>query len=86
MKRFVVLVLDSFGIGEMNDVRVVRPQDFGANTYKSVLKYNPKLKIPNLEKLGIANSAELEIGNIKFSKEAVYGKANLKHFWCDTFY
>lgn len=86
MKRFVVLVLDSFGIGEMNDVRVVRPQDVGANTYKSVLKYNPKLKIPNLEKLGIANSAELEIGNIKFSKEAVYGKANLKHFWCDTFY
>lgn len=86
MKRFVVLVLDSFGIGEMNDVRVVRPQDVGANTYKSILKYNPKLKIPNLEKLGIANSAELEIGNIKFSKEAVYGKANLKHFWCDTFY
>ncbi|MGL4508706.1 hypothetical protein [Cetobacterium sp.] len=68
MKRFVVLVLDSFGIGEMNDVRVVRPQDVGANTYKSVLKYNPKLKIPNLEKLGIANSADLEIGNIKFSK------------------
>lgn len=86
MKRFVVLVLDSFGIGEMEDVKDVRPQDVGANTYKSVIKCNPKLKIPNLEKLGIANAAGVEIGNVKFSKEAVYGKANLMHFWCDTFY
>lgn len=86
MKRFVVLVLDSFGIGEMDDVKEVRPQDVGANTYRSVLKNSFNLKIPNLEKLGIANAAGLEIGNIKFSKEAVYGKANLMHFWCDTFY
>lgn len=86
MKRFVVLILDSFGIGEMDDVKDVRPQDKGANTYKSVLKLNPELKIPNLEKLGIANAAGLEIGKIKFSKEAVYGKGNLMHFWCDTFY
>lgn len=86
MKRFVVLVLDSFGIGEMKDVEIVRPQDVGANTYKSVLESNPNLSIPNLERLGIANAAELEIGNIKYSKEAVYGKANLMHFWCDTFY
>ncbi|WP_130892225.1 phosphopentomutase [Fusobacterium ulcerans] len=86
MKRFVVLVLDSFGIGEMKDVEMVRPQDIGANTYKSVLESNPNLYIPNLERLGIANAAELEIGNVKYSKEAVYGKANLMHFWCDTFY
>lgn len=86
MKRFVVLVLDSFGIGEMDDVKDVRPQDVGANTYKSVLNCNPKLKIPNLEKLGIANAAGFELGNIKFSNDAVYGKANLMHFWCDTFY
>lgn len=86
MKRFVVLVLDSFGIGEMDDVKDVRPQDVGANTYKSVLNCNPKLKIPNLEKLGIANVAGFELGNIKFSNDAVYGKANLMHFWCDTFY
>ena len=86
MKRFVVLVLDSFGIGEMDDVKDVRPQDIGANTYKSVLKCNPKLKIPTLEKLGVANAAGVEVGNVKFSEEAVYGKANLMHFWCDTFY
>lgn len=86
MKRFVVLVLDSFGIGEMDDVKKVRPQDVGANTYRSVLKSNPKLKIPNLEKLGIANAAEMKIGRIEFSKDAVYGIGNLMHFWCDTFY
>ncbi|WP_448821850.1 hypothetical protein [Cetobacterium sp.] len=38
MRRFIVLVLDSFGIGEMDDVQEVRPQDVGANTYSSVLK------------------------------------------------
>lgn len=86
MRRFIVLVLDSFGIGEMDDVQEVRPQDVGANTYSSVLKKNPNLRIPNLEKLGIANAAGVEIGSVKFSKEAVYGKANLMHFWCDTFY
>ncbi|MCQ8212733.1 phosphopentomutase [Cetobacterium somerae] len=86
MKRFVVLVLDSFGIGEMDDVKDVRPQDIGANTYRSVLRDNPNLKIPNLERLGIANAAKMEIGNVKFSKDAVYGRANLMHFWCDTFY
>lgn len=86
MKRFIVLVLDSFGVGEMDDVKIVRPQDKGANTYKSVMESNPELLIPNLEKLGIANSANLEVGNVKFSTSAVFGTANLMHFWCDTFY
>ena len=27
MKKFIVIVLDGFGIGEMDDVRVTRPQD-----------------------------------------------------------
>ena len=32
MARFVVLVIDSFGVGAMKDVTLVRPQDAGANT------------------------------------------------------
>ena len=32
MARFVVLVIDSFGVGAMKDVTQVRPQDAGANT------------------------------------------------------
>lgn len=86
MKRVVVLVLDSLGIGEMDDVKIVRPQDIGANTYKSIIQSNPKLRLPNLEKLGIANSAEIASENINFSESSIYGKANLMHFWCDTFY
>lgn len=31
MARFVVLVIDSFGVGAMKDVTLVRPQDAGAN-------------------------------------------------------
>ena len=42
MGRFIVLVLDSFGIGEMEDVKTTRPQDIGANTYKSVISKNEK--------------------------------------------
>lgn len=85
MNRFIIIVLDSFGIGEMSDVKEVRPQDIGANTYKNVLE-SGNINIPNLIRLGIANAADLEIGNIKFSKNAVYGKCNLKHDGCDTFY
>lgn len=86
MSRFIVIVLDSFGIGEMEDVKKVRPQDIGANTYRSVLSCKKNIAIPNLGRLGIANAANLEIGNVKFSDNAVYGKCKLKHDGCDTFY
>ncbi|CRF33375.1 Uncharacterized protein YhfW [Brachyspira suanatina] len=85
MKRFIVIVLDSFGIGEMEDVKDVRPQDIGSNTYRNVLTGN-NVNIPNLAKLGIANAANLEIDNTKFSEEAMYGICKLKHDGCDTFY
>ena len=53
MNRFVVIVLDSFGIGYMEDDAVVRPQDMGANTCKHILENMPNLILPNLEKLGL---------------------------------
>ncbi|MGL5054076.1 MAG: phosphopentomutase [Fusobacteriaceae bacterium] len=85
MKRFIILVIDSFGIGAMADVVTERPQDLNANTYKSTL-LGSKISLPNMEKLGIANAANFETENIKFSSSANYGKSNLKHFGCDTFY
>ena len=54
MGRFIVLVLDSFGIGEMEDVKTTRPQDIGANTYKSVISKNKEINIPNLQKFRIS--------------------------------
>lgn len=49
MARFVVLVIDSFGVGAMKDVTRVRPQDAGANTCGHILGELPQLRLPTLE-------------------------------------
>ena len=50
-RRFVVIVLDGFGIGAMEDTARVRPADVKANTLRSILKDFPDMKLENLEKL-----------------------------------
>lgn len=85
MNKFVVIVLDSFGIGYMEDVAVVRAQDVGANTCMHILEKVPNLRLPNLEKLGLMNALGEEIGNMKKSTDATYGKAALLHVGADTF-
>ena len=85
MGRFIVVVLDGFGIGEMEDTKLVRIKDIGANTFKHIAQ-NTSINLPTLEKLGLCNAANLEIGTMKFSNEARYGRANLAHFGADTFY
>ena len=52
MKRIFLIVLDSFGIGEMADAH--KFGDKGANTLKSVAR-SEKLCIPNLIKYGLGN-------------------------------
>lgn len=56
MARFVVLVIDSFDVGAMKDVTLVRPQDAGANTCGHILSQLPHLQLPTLEKLGLINA------------------------------
>ena len=56
MARFVVLVIDSFGVGAMKDVTRVRPQDAGANTCGHILCELPHLQLPMLETLGLINA------------------------------
>ncbi|MBU5300484.1 phosphopentomutase [Clostridium sporogenes] len=85
MNRFIVIVLDGFGVGYMKDVKVVRPLDVGANTCKHILEKNPQFKLPNLEKLGLVNALGEEIGILKFQENATFGKAELAHFGADTF-
>ncbi len=41
MRRFVVIVLDGFGIGAMDDAKIVRPGDEKANTLGSILRDHP---------------------------------------------
>ena len=86
MGRFVVIVLDGFGIGAMDDVPQVRPADLGANTCRSIFRAVPELYLPNLEKLGLMNAAGFETERMKASPGALYGKSLLTHFWADTFW
>uniref|UniRef100_UPI00402A20B2 phosphopentomutase n=1 Tax=Candidatus Scatousia sp. TaxID=3085663 RepID=UPI00402A20B2 len=54
MKRAIVIVIDSMGIGAMDDCR-----DFNdipeCNTLKHVCEFNNGLHVPNLSKLGLGN-------------------------------
>lgn len=85
MARFVVLVIDSFGVGAMKDVAEVRPQDVGANTCGHILRQLPQLHLPTLEKLGLINALGYAPGVMAPSASAVWGIAELQHEGGDTF-
>lgn len=57
-KRIFTIVLDSLGIGEMPDSHEYG--DAGANTLGHIAEHTKDFKIPNLQKLGIANLCELQ--------------------------
>ncbi|MBQ6820262.1 MAG: phosphopentomutase [Clostridium sp.] len=86
MSKFIVVVLDGFGIGEMNDVKETRPQDINSNTCVHILERKKDLNMPNLEKLGLMNIIGKEINGMRRSPNATYGKSNLTHFGADTFF
>ena len=64
MGRFVVIVLDSFGVGAMEDVKEVRPRDIGSSTAGHIIQKNEAIHIPTLEKLGLMNALGYEIGKL----------------------
>ena len=78
-QRFVVIVLDGFGIGAMSDAATARPGDESSSTLGSILK------LPALERLGLMNAFGKTSKNMRFSKEANFGKCELMHFGADTF-
>lgn len=86
MARFVVIVLDGFGIGAMEDVPRVRPADEGANTCRRILTAFPDLHLPVLERLGLMNAAGFETASMHPARGALYGRSELMHFWADTFF
>ncbi|MNO39201.1 Phosphopentomutase [compost metagenome] len=85
MGRFVVVVLDSFGVGAMDDVNEVRPQDAASNTCKHIMETVPNLSLANMCRLGLMNALGEEIGVNRFCKEAIYGTADLMHIGADSF-
>ncbi|QQO10918.1 phosphopentomutase [Breznakiella homolactica] len=96
MKRFIVIVLDGYGIGAMDDVPALRPQDTGANTARHIFEAVPGLRLPVLEALGLGNALTASErdgnvnrplpGNISLSENCCYGFHRLAHFGADTFW
>lgn len=56
--RAIIIVLDSFGVGEAPDA--AEYGDVGSNTLEGIY-YNTTLNIPNMKKLGLYNIQGLSI-------------------------
>lgn len=54
MKRAIIIVIDSMGIGAMDDCAEFNDTE-QCNTLKNVCEFNNGLHLPNLEKLGLGN-------------------------------
>ena len=71
-KRAIIMVLDSFGVGEAPDAKEYG--DEGSNTLEGIY-YNTTLDIPNMKKLGLYNIQGLTIKDKEESPIGIYGKA-----------
>ncbi|GGE55379.1 phosphopentomutase [Pullulanibacillus camelliae] len=83
-KRAIVLILDSLGVGYMEDAKESRPEDIGANTFYHILDQAEAINIPQLEHLGINQL----LHHPRLSgREALasYGTLNLQHEGADSF-
>lgn len=85
MPRFIVIIIDSYGCGAMDDILPERPQDQGAHTYLHVFEKNPKLKLPVLQNLGLGNASDTDEIYLKHNPNASYGTVLLQHWGADTF-
>ena len=86
MKRFIVLILDGYGIGATADAAEVRPQDVGANTCLHIFAAVPGLRLLNMQALGLANAAGVDLPYLQRQADASFGKSALMHYGADTFY
>ena len=81
MKRAFIIVLDSFGIGELPDAK--RFGDEGSDTLRSIAK-SPAFSIPNLLALGLGNIAGADYLPRAKAPLAAYGKMAEKSLGKDT--
>lgn len=74
MKRVIIIVLDSVGIGELPDSKAYG--DEGSNTLGNIAAAVKGFQLPNLQKLGLANIDGLQLGTINRadSPTGAYGK------------
>ena len=72
INRAVIIVLDSFGVGEAPDANEYG--DVGSNTILGIYK-NTSLKLPNMKKLGLYNIKDIKIEEKEENPIGIYGKA-----------
>lgn len=86
-KRIFIIVLDSLGIGEMEDS--ANYGDVGVNTLGHIAEHTKEFQIPNLQKLGLANLCDLvnvkavtdPLGKYAKLKEKSVGKDTMTGHW-----
>lgn len=71
MKRVFLIVLDSFGIGEMEDAPLYG--DVNVNTLRSVAA-SPRFLLPNMQKLGLFNIDGVTVGTKQKDFQAVIAR------------
>ncbi|CDX02387.1 Phosphopentomutase [Desulfitobacterium hafniense] len=72
MKRAILIVLDSVGIGEMPDAHEYG--DVGSNTLGNIAKARGGLHLPHLQRLGLGNIAPIQGVDPGASPQGCYGK------------
>lgn len=72
INRFIVIVLDSVGIGEGPDAAAFG--DVGSNTLGNIARVVGGLNLPNMEAVGLANIAALQGLAPQLKPTAAYGK------------
>ena len=86
-KRIFTIVVDSMGVGALPDAADYG--DAGTDTLGHISQYRDKFKIPNLQKLGIANlhplkqvkAVEKPLGYYSYLYEASTGKDTMTGHW-----
>lgn len=81
LKRTFLIVLDSFGIGELPDAADYG--DVGSNTLESVSK-SDKFHIPNLRRLGLLNIDGVAAGSPSLAPEGCFARMNEQSKGKDT--
>lgn len=84
-KRAVILIIDSLGVGVMDDYENYRKEDKGANTFFHILDHANYIHFPNLERLGINQIVQHQRLDQTVSPAASYGCAKLMHTGADSY-
>lgn len=73
MKKVILMVLDSMGVGALPDAE--KYGDLGANTLGHIMENTPGFDIPNLQKLGLGNINGVAGGKLAIDvPEGAFGK------------